>query len=88
MQPEDILEGLGLAAVQVRCVIINAEQRRRVEPIPPKRRAGGGVVADLYGIGDIERPHILEIFDGERGEGSVQVNEKNSFAGAATAARA
>ena len=65
MQREDLLEGLGLAAVQVRRVIVDAEQRRHVEPIPPKRRAGGGIVADLQRIGDIERPHILEIFDGE-----------------------
>ena len=64
MQRKDLLEGLGLAAVQVRRVIVDAEQRRHVEPIHPKRQAGGGVVADLQRIGDIERPHILEIFDG------------------------
>ena len=64
MQREDLLQGLGLAAMQVRRVIIDTEQRRHVEPIHPKRRAGGGVVADLQRIDDIERPHILEIFDG------------------------
>ena len=31
------------------------------------------------GLSDIERPHILEIFDRERAV--LQVNEKNSFAG-------
>jgi hypothetical protein len=36
-----------------------------LKPFTPKRRAGGGVVADLQRIGDVERPHILEIFDGE-----------------------
>src|SRR5262249_57085914 len=65
MQWKDLLEGLGLAAMQVRRVIVDTEQRRHVEPIPPKRRAGGGVVADLQRIGDIERPNILEIFDGK-----------------------
>ena len=64
MQREDLVQGLGLAAVQVRRVIVNAEQRRRVEPIHPKRRAGGGVIPDLYWISDIECPHVLEIFDG------------------------
>ena len=49
VQREDILEGLGLAAMQVRRVIVDTEQRRHVETIHPKRRAGGGVVADLYG---------------------------------------
>ena len=65
VQPEDILQGLGLAAVQVRRVIVDAEQRRHVEPIHPKRLAGGGVVADIQRISVIERPHILEIFEGE-----------------------
>jgi DNA-binding winged helix-turn-helix (wHTH) protein/predicted ATPase len=73
VQLKHLFERLGLAAVQIRRGIVNAEQRRHVEPIHPKRRAGGGVVADLQGIGDIERPHILEIFDlavvaGEREE--------------------
>ena len=50
VQREDLLEGLGLAAVQVRRVIVDAEQRRHVEAIHPKRRAGGGVVAELQRI--------------------------------------
>ena len=65
VQRKHLLEGLGLAAVQVRRVIVDAEQRRRVETSRPKRRAGGGVVADLQRIVDIERPHILEIFEDE-----------------------
>ena len=64
VQREHVGQGLGLAAVQVRRVIVDAEQRRRLEAIHPKRRAGGGVVADLYGVSNIERPHILEIVDG------------------------
>ena len=48
VQWENIRQGLGLAAVQVRRVVVDTEQRRHVEPIHPKRRAGGGVVADLY----------------------------------------
>src|SRR5687767_6863762 len=63
MQPEDFFEGLGLAAVQVRCMIVDAEQRRRVEASRPKRRAGGRIVADFQRIGDIERPNILEILE-------------------------
>src|SRR5262245_33297295 len=65
VQSEDLLQGLGLAAVQVRRVIVDAEQRRHIEPIHPKRLAGGGVVADLQRIGVIERPHILEIVESE-----------------------
>src|SRR5262249_53108882 len=33
VQREDLLEGLGLAAMQVRRVIVDTEQRRHVEPI-------------------------------------------------------
>ena len=65
VQCEDLLQGLGLATVQVRRVVVDTEQRRHVEAIHPKRRAGGGVVADLQRIVDIERPHLLEVFDGE-----------------------
>jgi hypothetical protein len=32
-----------------------------LEPIDPECRAGRGVVADLEGIRDIERPHPLEV---------------------------
>jgi hypothetical protein len=53
VQPEDILGGLGLATLQVRRVIVDTEQRRHVEPIHPKRRAGGAVIADLQRIGDL-----------------------------------
>ena len=51
--------GLGRDAGTAR--IVDTEQRRHVEPIHPKRRAGGGVVADLQRIGDIECPHLLNI---------------------------
>src|SRR5437867_5473089 len=65
MQWEDILQGLCLAAMQVRSVIIDTEQRRHVEPILTKRGAGCGVVSDLQRIGDVKGPHILEIFNSE-----------------------
>jgi hypothetical protein len=71
--------GSGLGRDAGMGVIVNTKQRRHVVPIPPKRRAGGGGVADLQRIVGVERPHILEIFDGE----VLQVNEKNSFAGTA-----
>ena len=78
VQRKDLREGLGLAAVQVGRVIIDAEQRRRLESIHAKRRAGGGVIPDLQWIVDIERAHILEIFE----RAALQVNELNSFASA------
>jgi hypothetical protein len=59
VQREHIREGLGLAAVQVRRVIADAEQRGRVE-------AGGlgrglaVVFPDLERLGDIEGPRIAE----------------------------
>ena len=65
VQREHVGEGLSLAAVQIRRVIVDAEQGRRVEAIHPERRAAVGVVAELQGIGDVERPHILEIVEGE-----------------------
>ena len=65
MQRENLFEGLGLAAMQVRRVIVDTEQRRHVEAIHPERGAAGGIVADLQRIVDIECPHILEILDGE-----------------------
>src|SRR6516162_6894887 len=42
--------------MQVWCVIVDTKQRRHIEPIPPKRRAGGGGVADLQRIAGVERP--------------------------------
>ena len=61
MQRKDRLKGLRLAAVQVWCVIVDIEQRWNVEPIPPKRDACSGVVADLQGIRGIERPYLLDL---------------------------
>src|SRR5262245_61443943 len=58
VQRENIRQGLGLAAMQVRRMVVDTEQRRHVEAIHPKRRAGGVVVADLYGVSNIERPHF------------------------------
>ena len=75
VQREDLLEGLGLAAVQVRRVIVDAEQRRRVKASRPKRRAGGGVVADFQRIVDIERPHISRYLKTR----SLQVKALNSL---------
>ena len=37
VQRKNLLEGLGLAAMQVGRVIVDTEQRRHVEPIDPKR---------------------------------------------------
>src|SRR5262249_4125060 len=65
MQWEHLLEGLGLATMQVRRVIVDAEQRRHVKAVLAKRRAGGGVVADLERIVYVERSPILEILAGE-----------------------
>src|SRR6516165_11059709 len=67
MQREDFLERLGLPAVQVRRTVIDAEQRRYVKAIRSKSNGGGGVVANLYRIGRIERPHLFEIVEGETG---------------------
>jgi hypothetical protein len=59
VQREHIREGLGLAAVQVRRVVADAEQRGRVEPGGPGR--GLAVVfPDLERLGDIEGPRIAE----------------------------
>src|SRR5262249_39480655 len=65
VQPEDILEGLGLAAVQIGRVIVDTQQRRHIESILPECRAGSGVVANLQRIGDVECPYLFEIFDRE-----------------------
>ena len=64
MEWEYVFQGLGLATVQIRCVIIDTEEGGHVEAIHPKRCAGGGVIPDLYGVINIERPHLLEIVDG------------------------
>ena len=51
MQREDFVQGLGLAAVQIRGTVVDAQQRRNVEPIRSKGNSGSGVVADFYWIG-------------------------------------
>ena len=77
MQPEDLLQGLGLAVMQVRCVIVEAEQQRHVEPIP----LNAVLAAALSRISSGLLISNVPTFSRYLMVRSLQVNEKNSFAG-------
>src|SRR4029453_15250564 len=49
--------------MQGRRVIVDAEQRRRIEAIRSEGRAARCVVSELEWIRHIKRPHILEILE-------------------------
>jgi hypothetical protein len=53
VQREDILERLRLTSMQVGCVVVDAEQRRRLKAIHAERRTGGSIVANLQRIVDV-----------------------------------
>ena len=83
MQREYILQGLGLAAVQVRRVIVDTEQRRRLNPFTPNAVLAAALSRISRGLVISNVPTFSRYWM----VGALQVNDYNSFANASRCRR-